>query len=54
MAGKKTRRLLVVVTVLTLAVGALGVTGGIGPDGAIAQGSPNPTSGCFGICPDGN
>ncbi len=36
MAGKVTRTVLVVVTALTLAIGALGVTSGVGPDWAIA------------------
>jgi hypothetical protein len=37
MTGKVTRMLLVVVMALTLAVGALGVTSGIGPDGVTPE-----------------
>ena len=39
MTGKVTRTMLVVVTALTLAVGALGVTGGVGSGWATPEAS---------------
>ena len=48
MASKVTRMLLVVVTAFTLAVGALGVTGELGPDWATAAGNSNVDGGSVG------
>jgi hypothetical protein len=46
MTGKLTRMLLVAVTALALAVGALGVSGGLGSSGATAEVRAIPANNC--------
>ena len=49
MPRRMTRRLLVVVSALTLAIGALGMTGGFGPDWATAEVAATASAGNGGV-----